>query len=1059
MARTRAEDKEGPFVTQVFTYLDLLAILPFFIDVTFALALGVDGSITDKEPGFLVFIDIFKLFRIFRMLKFIRYYGPSVILFRTIQRSLPAIVLTVTALILLFTLVGSILLLLEPCNGEPFTEDCEFPDILQSGYYTWVTILTVGYGDQIPHSLSARLLAMMVMVCGTVLLAMPLTILGTYYDTAFVLYEAKMLKKLNKAKPRQEREKIAPAAVPKAERKKRLLTIGMRALNAILQSKKFCETQDTIQEEDEEEDPDAVQSKIIAKEKKGAKLLKSLQDFHFDIAKDLAALYPSLKRHMPSKPDRILARPHHEEKRESEQKQKDDDTREPNSNKRRRCCGPKLNARVQPDGLVPDDAEQEAVKTEMEWRMDASKSDAPWRDKLWLWFEYPDSSRSAKTGSTVRTVILILSFGLAMISTWPEFQLSYGPAAPSCQRSARDYCNLLHSLPDDWVWPGDQQIAFDWSQRWAGLTKADVVRANPYCFNMTCGMLNAAPAATATPVNKYKAPVVSEQNKQFCRADNKDPNEMIYQGCSGTANSDCAWPVFKNYSFANIHCPTVTSSSTVTDESEEVVNGKLVKTTRKIDTTTMSGPEPFDTTTLGQQIQFNLLMPLFNEPVPVCNRKVCQDLDAEQITYGFIKFLGRPYGFNKVFFFLHASLVVFFTVEFAIKILAMRTAKRFFTSFFNWAELFTVILSIYELAYVTWKFNHGMSGSAEDGMSPSFAYESFGAPTFFELFPADNFRMWCLVVPLRFMIQMRNISTIRVIQKTLAGALSKLIIPLCFLVLIVLVFSGVLFTVETAFACTVAKVHVNKYDDGAVRYRWVPNYPHTFYKDGPHDETAPELCHVQSYLDAIWLGFVTMTSVGYGLYTPKTIFGKATALGLGLFGAFYMAMPLTIVGATFYREFKKESEREQREKMRIKFRKFVSKIISHNKFNPRREVYTRGMHVEVSTSSGKWEEAVVITVHSDLNKYDVQYEGGKTEQYVSDKLIRPRANLSAASSRGGTSQSNLTVFRQYMELHPPKNRHEFTEGAIAQLKGCHQELMRGLGNIYEEERHRTGHKK
>ena len=179
-----------------------------------------------------------------------------------------------------------------------------------------------------------------------------------------------------------------------------------------------------------------------------------------------------------------------------------------------------------------------------------------------------------------------------------------------------------------------------------------------------------------------------------------------------------------------------------------------------------------------------------------------------------------------------------------------------------------------------------------------------------------------------------------------------------------------------------------------------------------------------------------MTSVGYGLYTPKTIFGKATALGLGLFGAFYMAMPLTIVGATFYREFKKESEREQREKMRIKFRKFVSKIISHNKFNPRREVYTRGMHVEVSTSSGKWEEAVVITVHSDLNKYDVQYEGGKTEQYVSDKLIRPRANLSAASSRGGTSQSNLTVFRQYMELHPPKNRHEFTEGAIAQLKVC-----------------------
>jgi hypothetical protein len=119
------------------------------------------------------------------------------------------------------------------------------------------------------------------------------------------------------------------------------------------------------------------------------------------------------------------------------------------------------------------------------------------------------------------------------------------------------------------------------------------------------------------------------------------------------------------------------------------------------------------------------------------------------------------------------------------------------------------------------------------------------------------------------------------------------------------------------------------------------------------------------------------------------------------------------------------------------------------------------MQVQVSTSSGQWKDAVVITVHSAAQgRYDVQYGDGATEKYVSDKLIRHiRANLRAISRRGGTSQSNLTVFREYMELQPPKNRHEFTEGAIAQLKGCHQELMRGLGNIYEEETHRTGHRK
>lgn len=1053
------KDPEGPFFSQTFTYLDFIAILPFYIDVTSASALGMDGSITNKEPGFLVFFDIFKLFRIFRVFKFLRFYRRSVILIRTIRRSIPPLYLSVVVLFLVFTLMGSIMLFLEPCNGEPFTPDCEFPDIVQSGYYTWITILTVGYGDQIPQTLHARLLGMVLMVMGTVFLAMPLTILGTYYDTAFVLYEDAIKREQEKQQPNKDHDTALVTEIPKAERKTRLLRSGMMLFNAILQSEKFCETQNTMAEEDEEGDADiAAQYKAKLK---ATKLSHSLQDFHYKICQDLVELYPLLRRHMPPRPKSITQRLylHHEKKCEGEQKYKDDATTK--SNKRRRCCGPKGNSRVQPDGLVTDDAEQEIVKTESEWRMDASKPGASWRDKMWLWLEYPDSSRSAKVGYIVRTLILMFSFGLAMISTFPEFQLSYGPAAPSCQRSARDYCNIMRSLPDDWVWPGDHQILFDWSQRWDGLTKTDVMRANPYCFNMTCGMLNAAPVAKATPRKEYQAPVVSEQNKQSCRANNKDPNEMIYSGCSGGSNADCAWPVSANYSSFPIHCPTVKSSSTVTSESQEIVDGKLVITERTLDTTTMSGPEPFDTTTLGQQIQFDMLMPLFNNPVPVCNRKVCQDLEAEDIVYPWIKPLGRPYGFNEIFLFLHAILVVFFALEFAVKMLAMRSAKRFFKSFFNWAELFCVLLSVYELVFVTWKFSHGMSGSAESN-SLALGYESFGAPTFFEFFPADNFRMWCLVVPLRFILQIRNISTVRVIKETFVTALKKLIIPIVALVLIVLVLSGVMFTVETAFTCTVAKVHNNKFDSGAFVYRYVPNYPHTHYKEGPHDATNPELCHVQSYLDAIWLGFVTMTSVGYGLYTPKTILGKATALGLGLFGAFYMAMPLTIVGATFYREFKTESEREHKEKLRIKFRKFISQIVSHNRFNPRREVYTRGMHVQVSTSSGKWKEAVVITVHSNkMGRYDVQYEDRTIEKYVSDKLIRHvRANLSRAKStkKAGTSQSNLTVFRQHLELLPPEPS-EFTTEHIAQMKGCHQELMRCLGNIYVEEIHRGGHRK
>ncbi len=57
---------------------------------------------------------------------------------------------------------------------------------------------------------------------------------------------------------------------------------------------------------------------------------------------------------------------------------------------------------------------------------------------------------------------------------------------------------------------------------------------------------------------------------------------------------------------------------------------------------------------------------------------------------------------------------------------------------------------------------------------------------------------------------------------------------------------------------------------------------------------------VQDMLDAIWTMIVTMTTVGYGVFFPLQAAGKITSLFAALFGSFYMAMPLTIVGSEFY---------------------------------------------------------------------------------------------------------------------------------------------------------------
>lgn len=232
-SKSKDSSAELPFFTQTFTYLDFLAILPFYVELIAAVYFGEDGSITDTDPGYLVFLDIFKLFRIFRVFKLIRLYSRSAILFQTLSKSLPTIKLSLTLLFLLFTTGGGVLLCLEPCNGDPFTNDCSFPDIFMSGYYTWITVFSVGYGDQVPQNISSKILGMVFMLLGTIFLAMPLTIMGTLYNETYTNYENAQNKKKKKQKS------IMKDELPKSERMTRLLKTGMLAFNSILQAEHY----------------------------------------------------------------------------------------------------------------------------------------------------------------------------------------------------------------------------------------------------------------------------------------------------------------------------------------------------------------------------------------------------------------------------------------------------------------------------------------------------------------------------------------------------------------------------------------------------------------------------------------------------------------------------------------------------------------------------------------------------------------------------------------------------------------------------------------------------
>ena len=70
------------------------------------------------------------------------------------------------------------------------------------------------------------------------------------------------------------------------------------------------------------------------------------------------------------------------------------------------------------------------------------------------------------------------------------------------------------------------------------------------------------------------------------------------------------------------------------------------------------------------------------------------------------------------------------------------------------------------------------------------------------------------------------------------------------------------------------------------------------------------LASISSAFEGLWLALVTLTSVGYGRISPVTPFGKMIAVFAMIFGSFYYAMPLFIVGGSFYGQWKQELNRE-----------------------------------------------------------------------------------------------------------------------------------------------------
>jgi Ion channel len=92
-------------------------------------------------------------------------------------------------------LVSALVFYSEEVHVDFFSDDAQVPSDFTSipGTFYWcmVTLLTVGYGDEVPVTTLGKTVAGLAMICTVVVLALPISVIGTQFTQHWVTFKKK----------------------------------------------------------------------------------------------------------------------------------------------------------------------------------------------------------------------------------------------------------------------------------------------------------------------------------------------------------------------------------------------------------------------------------------------------------------------------------------------------------------------------------------------------------------------------------------------------------------------------------------------------------------------------------------------------------------------------------------------------------------------------------------------------------------------------------------------------------------------------------------------------
>jgi len=210
------------FIFSIQNLIDLVAILPFYIELVFILG-GLIGS--DKIEGLRVFRAI-RLLRLFRLFRSATAYSSGLkVMGKALKLSFQALWVLV-----FWTLIGVVIFSscvyfteklqcpavvggtidLSAIDADLYMSECFLEDIPQPGWstsgylccttfgapaqfqsifrtfwWTMVTMTCVGYGENYPYTTGGRLVAILCMICGILLISLPTAIVGAKFQQVY----------------------------------------------------------------------------------------------------------------------------------------------------------------------------------------------------------------------------------------------------------------------------------------------------------------------------------------------------------------------------------------------------------------------------------------------------------------------------------------------------------------------------------------------------------------------------------------------------------------------------------------------------------------------------------------------------------------------------------------------------------------------------------------------------------------------------------------------------------------------------------------------------------